>query len=120
MTPQEFKIIRKALGLTANDVAEKFDVARRTAQRWETTFAPPLEVAEWIEDQLGHYADRVAEVMETAEYMGEVTLFRYDDDAECIKATGLSVSEHDALLGHVAIALTAADLPFRFMAKPKP
>ena len=120
MTPQELKIKRKALGLTANDIAEKFDVALRTAQRWETTHTPPMEVAEWVEDQIGHYADRVAEVMETAEYMGDVTLFRYDDDEECIKATGLSVNEHDALLGHVAIALTAADLHFRFMAKPKP
>lgn len=118
MTPQELKIKRKALGLTANDIAEKFDVALRTAQRWETTHTPPMEVAEWVEDQLGHYADRVSEVLETAEYMGEIVLFRYGSDDECMPATGLSVSEHDALLAHCALALTAADLQYQIMDKP--
>lgn len=119
MTPQELKIHRKALGLTIDDIATRFDVARRTAQRWESTHTPPMEVAEWAEDQIGHYADRVAEVLETAEYMGEIVLFRYGSDDECIPATGLSVSEHDALLAHCALALTAADLQYQIMAKPQ-
>lgn len=118
MTPQELKIARKALGLTSHDISTKFDVALRTAQRWETSHTPPMDVVEWVEERLGLFADRVSEVLETAEYMGEVTLFRYDDDAECIPATGLSVAEHDALLGHCAIALTAADLQYKIMAKP--
>lgn len=119
MTPQELKIHRKALGLTVDDVATRFDVARRTAQRWEATHTPPLEVSEWVEDQIGHYTDRVAEIMDTAEQFGEIVLFRYDTDDECIPATGLSVSEHDALLAHCALALTAADLQYRIMAKPQ-
>lgn len=112
MTPAEFRVLRKTLGLTAQDIADRFEVNLRTAQRWEATHNPPLDVAEWIEDRVGFYADRVADVLDIADESGSARLLKYRDDAACVERTGLSVSEHDALLGHICIALTAADMQF--------
>lgn len=115
MTPTELRIQRKALGLTAADIAQRFEVNHRTAQRWETTHTPPDDVAEWVADRIGLYADRVADVLGIAEQLGVATLTRHTDEAECMATTGMSLSEHEALLGHCCIALNAADLDFQIL-----
>lgn len=115
MTPAELRIQRKALGLTTADIAEHFNVNHRTAQRWESTHTPPDDVAEWITARIGLYADRVADVLSAADYTGEIALKRHADATECQTATGLTPSEHEALLGHCCIALTAADLRFQVL-----
>ncbi|WP_297451965.1 hypothetical protein [uncultured Corynebacterium sp.] len=115
MTPTELRIQRRALGLTTVDIAQIFEVNHRTAQRWESTHTPPNDVAEWVTDRIGLYVDRVADVLDMAEQLGAATLVRYADDAECMAATGLSRSEHEALLGHCCIALTAAGFGFQIL-----
>ena len=124
MTPKEFRILRTALGLTQGAVAQALDVQPRSVRRWEHPAGEhpvPPAVAYWITDKLNVYADRVADAVDLADELtnaGEaVTLIAYTDEAECMLSTGLSLSEHDALLGHIIMALTCEDVDYSVIQK---
>lgn len=124
MTPKEFRILRCALGLTQGDIAQALDVQPRSVRRWEhpTGEHPiPLAVADWIRDKWNLYADRVADALDLADELAgtgqAVTLIAYTDEAECMLSTGLSLAEHDALLGHIIMALTCADVDYSVIQK---
>lgn len=122
MNPQKFRVIRAALGLSQAALSEKLGVNRRTIRRWEdpaSGYTAPEGVSEWMEQQWGLYADRVADAMDAAEEMEEqgepATLIAYTDELECMTRTGLSLEEHTALLGHISMALTCADIDFEII-----
>lgn len=125
MTPEEFRTIRVSLGFTQASLGEKLEVNPRTIRRWESPssgFTAPPGVVDTLQAQWGLYADRVADAMDAAEEMeaqGEpATLFAYGDELECMTSTGLSLEEHTALLGHIAMALTCADIDFEIIEVP--
>lgn len=125
MTPEEFRVIREGLGLSQAALSEKLEVNRRTIRRWEdptSGYTAPEGVSDWMEQQWGLYADRVADAMDAAEMMearGEpTTLIAYADELECMTRTGLSLEEYTALLGHIAMALTCADIDFEITEIP--
>lgn len=115
MTPKALRILRTSLGLSQSDLAGRFEVTPRTVRRWEqegSEYSPPVAVQERLQAQWGLYADRVAETLEIARERGTVQLLTYTDEVECITDTGLTLSEYDALLGHMAMALTCAHLDY--------
>ncbi|WP_151530514.1 MULTISPECIES: hypothetical protein [Corynebacterium] len=125
MTPEEFRVARAGLGLDQAGLAEKLEVNRRSVRRWEdpdSGYPIPDGVVESITSQWMRYADRVAEVLGLAEDLearGEpVILFAYADELECMEATGLTLAEHTALLGHVSMALTCGDSEHTIITKP--
>lgn len=122
MNPKEFRILRSGLGLTQGDVADALEVTQRSVRRWEqpnTDHPVPVAVAAWLEGKWGTFADRVADALDTAEALEEagepVTIITYADEMECITKTGLSLAEHDALVGHIIMACTCADIDFRII-----
>ena len=122
MNPKEFRILRTGLGLTINDIAEVIEVNPRSVRRWEQpdgAHPVPAAVAAWLEGKWGTFADRVADALDTAEALEEagepVAIITYSDDVECITKTGLSLAEHDALVGHIIMAYTCADIDYRII-----
>lgn len=124
MTPLEFNTLRLALGFTHQALADHFDVALRTAQRWcqpHGQHTPPDRVADELQAMLGDWADRIGELLDAADQLEEddpVLLFSYSDELECQTYTGLNLAQHTALLGHYAMALTAEE--YEWEIKPKP
>lgn len=110
MTPNEFRILRTSMGLTAHDVAHACEVNIRTAQRWETTHTPPLDAGVWLQDKWTRFADCIDQAIQIAE--------KAEDEGKPIVLTdvvtgdGLSRSEHTALMGHICMAYTMADFDF--------
>lgn len=112
MNCAEFHIKRTALGLTAQDIADSFKVNIRTAQRWETTHTPPLDVATWLNDRWETLCKQVDQVKQIAESGEKVHLLRYRRDSSALSSQHISVGEHDALLGHITMLLTMAGYDF--------
>lgn len=121
MTSPEFLTLMKSLGFTMHTAAEHFDVNRKTIQRWCTTHTPPADAVVELKRMWGDFADRVADVLDTAEALESqgqpVVLFAYRDELECRTFTGLSRDQHTALLGHCAMALTASDFDWEIRNK---
>lgn len=110
MTPNEFRILRTSMGLTAQDVADACDVSIRTAQRWESTHQPPLDAGVWLQDKWVRFADcidQAIQIAEQAEEEGKPVVL-----TNAITGEGLSRSEHTALMGHICMAYTLADFDF--------
>lgn len=121
MTSPEFLILMKSLGFTMQSAAEHFGVNRKTVQRWCTTHTPPVDAVDELERLWGSWADRIGELLDMAEQLDEgepVLLLAYRDELECQTYTGLSRDQHTALLGHCAMALTAADFDWEVEYKP--
>lgn len=122
MNPKEFRIVRSALGLTQGDVAQAMEVNPRSARRWEdvaNTHPSPEAVSSWLDSKWSMFADRVADALDAAEELESIeqpiTLITYASEVECITRTGLSLAEHDALVGHIAMAYTCADIDYRII-----
>lgn len=115
MTPKMLRLLRTSLGLTQNALAEKAGVIPRTVRRWEQAngeFPVPGEVADWLTRQWGLYADKVNDALEQGREGSAVEIRVYTDEVECITETGLSLSEYDALIGHVVMALTCRGMAY--------
>lgn len=115
MTPAEFRIKRRALGLTYQDVAAACDVAERTAQRWESTHEPPADACVWLEEKWTAAASAVDQAMQLAEEMEPepVTLIAYRRDKDAQARQGMTAREHAALLGHITMLLTLGDFDYQ-------
>lgn len=75
MGTAQFKTMRQALGLAADDVAQQCGVTLRTAQRWEKTHTPPADAAAWLS---GLWAQRAAMIANSLDTMAE-TVDEYDE-----------------------------------------
>lgn len=121
MNSIEFLTLMKSLGFTMNTAAEHFGVNRKTIQRWCTSHTPPVDAVADLEGMWGDWADRIGDLLDAADALpdGEpVLLLAYRDELECQTYTGLSRDQHTALLGHCAMALTAADYAWEIQHKP--
>lgn len=121
MHPIEYQALRKALGLSIEDVARRFNKDRRTAQRWEVHNAPPAVVQAWIQERWADFLDRVDEALQSAreleaEGKGEfLELPVYRSESRCIEETGLTHAGQAALYGHIMLQFDLADLPVLFV-----
>jgi|SRR5690625_385003 len=121
MHPIEYQALRKALGLSVEDVARRFNKDRRTAQRWEVHNEPPAAVQEWIQERWADFLDRVDEALQSAreleaEGKGEfLELPVYRSESRCIEETGLTHAGQAALYGHIMLQFDLADLPVLFV-----
>ena len=115
MTPAEFRIKRRALGLTYQDVAAACDVTERTAQRWEATHEPPADACVWLEGKWTSVARAVDQAMQLAEEVEPepVTLIAYRRDKDAQNHQSMTAREHAALLGHVTMLLTLGDFDYQ-------
>ena len=115
MTPAEFRVKRRSLGLTTLDVSQACDVAERTAQRWESTHEPPVDACVWLEDKWTTAAHAVEQAMQLAEEAEPepvyLIAYRRDEDAQIHQS--MTAREHAALLGHVTMLLTLGDFDYQ-------
>lgn len=121
MTPAEFRIKRRALGLTTHDVAVACDVAERTAQRWETTHQPPVDACVWLESKWTSAASAIDAAIQLAEEVEPepARLIAYRRDEDALARQGMSAREHSALLGHISMLLTMGDFDFEVVDQPE-
>ena len=113
MESGEFRVLRIALGLSAQDVANACEVNIRTAQRWEAVNKPPADAAEWISDKWGEMVERADGLIAEVERSGVLPYFY--DDARCRERTGMGAFEYHALLGHVGVELDRRGVVFEFV-----
>lgn len=109
MKSNEYTLIRKQLGLSPNDVARALSVNPRTAQRWENMEEIPEFVHEWILDQLNAFSNALDKAIDALEVTG-APLIQYSDETTCIERTGLSLDEHNALLGAIFVEAYATGI----------
>lgn len=110
MTSAEFKMIRRLLGITTDDVAATFNVALRSARRWETTHQPPQGVADWLRGKLVETKIAVYEMLDQIEaeaqanpdYVATLPMYRTDDQAKAALGTETTKEQHAAVMGLVA------------------
>lgn len=116
-----FLVLRTALGLTTEDIAQRFDVSLRTAQRWEASTHPPDDVADWVCQQWNVRLARVESVLDLADRDAPevVTLLARRDPEKLMLEQGMSIGEHRALLGHVALALSLEERAFEVVDDPE-
>lgn len=121
MTPAEFRVKRRALGLTAHDVAAACDVAERTAQRWETTHQPPVDACVWLESKWTAAASMIDDAIQLAESIepepARLIAYRCEEAARAYQ--GMTAREHTAVLGHIAMLLTMGDFDFEVVERPE-
>lgn len=110
MTSAEFKMIRRLLGITTDDVAAIFNVALRSARRWETTHQPPQGVADWLRGKLAETKTAVYEMLDHIEaeaqtnpdYVATLPMYRTDDQAKAALGVQTTKEQHAAVMGLVA------------------
>jgi len=109
MTSAEFKIIRRLLGLTTDDIAATFNVALRSARRWETSHQPPKGVADWLQAKFIEAKDTVntmlsqieADNATDPETVTILPMYRTDEHAKAALGPDTTKEEHTALMGLV-------------------
>lgn len=113
MESSEFRVLRIALGLSAQDVANACDVNIRTAQRWETVNKPPADAAEWISGKWEKMVERADDLIAEVERSGVLPYFY--DNARCRERMGMRALEYQTLLGHVKMVLERRGVVFEFV-----
>ena len=113
MESSEFRVLRIALGLSAQDVANACYVNVRTAQRWETVNKPPADAAEWISGKWEKMDERADDLIAEVEHSGLLPYFY--DDARCRERTGMRAFGYQALLGHVGVELARRGVVFELV-----
>lgn len=103
---QELLVARKAIGLTAHNLAAQFGVDLDTARRWGVTTKPPSDVAIWVRAQLDLHASRVEDAVAQARERGILQLIRYSSPAQCNEHLGLTIDAQDALLADIMVQCT--------------
>ncbi|MCZ2261603.1 helix-turn-helix domain-containing protein [Isoptericola sp. QY 916] len=106
MTGAAFKVIRERLGLPADWLAEHFDVAVRTARRWENGTSPvPDGVRLGLEQLQAEHDVAVQQLEATLDDLPDPLLVTYRVDshyAACEPAAGgRPASWHRAIVGDV-------------------
>lgn len=117
MTGAMFKVTRERLGLPADWLAEHFDVAVRTARRWENgTSRVPGDVQLGLEQlQLEHDA-AVEQLAGTLDDMPDPVLITYRVDshyAACEPGVGRPASWHRAIVGDIAARRPGVTIVYR-------
>lgn len=107
VTCTEFHFLRLSTGLAVQDVATLAGVNLRTAQRWETTLTPPADIVDLLQDRYDRALDRIDLTLSAARagrLPGPLPHYRPGEDAQCRADTGMTVSEHSAMLTHLRMA----------------
>ena len=103
MNSATFKVLRKTLGLSHDDVANAFGLSStRTVQRWESTKIPPENVVEWMHELWDRRMQQVAVHVQLLENgTASKDLMRWWRWRECREQLDMSLDEQDAYLGMV-------------------
>lgn len=110
MNSAEFKMIRRLLGITTDDVAATFGVALRSARRWESSHQPPEGVAEWLQQKLSDARNTANEMLEQIEaenaanpdHVATLPMYRTDEEAKNALGNDTTKEQHAAIMGLVA------------------
>lgn len=111
MNSAEFKIIRRLLGISTDEVAATFNVALRSARRWETSHQPPQGVADWLQTQFDDAQTSAYEILSHIEaqaatdpdHSATLPMYRTDDDAAQALGPTMTKERHAAILGLVML-----------------
>jgi transcriptional regulator with XRE-family HTH domain len=111
MNSAEFKMIRRLLGITTDEVARACNVNLRTSRRWESTHWPPADAVEWLQSKLDHARSTVDTTLaqlqaeaETADsdYSPILSLYKTDEAAQRVLGPEMTKEQHAAIMGMVA------------------
>lgn len=111
MNSAEFKMIRRLLGITTDEVAIACNVNLRTSRRWESTHWPPADAVEWLQSKLDHARSTVDTTLaqlraeaETADsdYSPILPLYKTDEAAQRVLGPEMTKEQHAAIMGMVA------------------
>ena len=111
MNSAEFKMIRRLLGITTDEVAKACNVNLRTSRRWESTHWPPADAVEWLQSKLDHARSTVDTTLaqlqaeaETADsdYSPTLPLYKTDEAAQRALGADMTKEQHAAIMGMVA------------------
>ncbi|WGH93889.1 hypothetical protein QDX21_03560 [Auritidibacter ignavus] len=118
MSPAKYKIIRIALGLAPEDVAEKFGVQVRSAKRWETVNEPPAPVVEWVTGLYERYQQVIEQTLENVDMMEsehgltevyELSVYESEDSLRRAMGDDMTLRMHNTLVGHIVMAFGDLD-----------
>ena len=117
LTPLTFRTMRHTLGFTTKEVADACSVNLRTAQRWENTKTPPMDAQIWLQEEWVRFLNRIDDAVEAADKAWMTTstpivLFSYLNEEHCQAKHSMSVARHQALLGHIGVALDMEEIPW--------
>lgn len=107
MNSAEFKMIRRLLGITPDEVAATFQVAVRSARRWETTHKPPEAVAAWLNRKLSQAKTIVYDTLTRIEadtttdpdHITTLPMYRTDEQARAALDPSMTKEQHAAIMG---------------------
>lgn len=111
MNSAEFKMIRRLLGITTDEVARACNVNLRTSRRWESTHWPPADAVEWLQSKLDHARSTVDTTLaqlqaeaETADsdYSPTLPLYKTDEAAQRALGPEMTKEQHAAIMGMIA------------------
>lgn len=124
MNSAEFKMIRRLLGITTDEVAIACNVNLRTSRRWESTHWPPADAVEWLQSKLDHARSTVDTTLaqlqaeaETADsdYSPVLPLYKTDEAAQRALGTEMTKEQHAAIMGMVAFLGDDLDIRAEFV-----
>lgn len=95
MNSPEFRILRRALGLTHHDIATAMNVSERSARRWEHTHQPPEDASRFLEKMYGDNMDQIAHQLDKHAHQA-VPIPTYTNDDDTLTNWGLSLREYEA------------------------
>ncbi|GAA4108410.1 Aca2/YdiL-like domain-containing protein [Enteractinococcus coprophilus] len=110
MNSAEFKMIRRLLGITTDEVAIACNVNLRTSRRWESTHWPPADAVEWLESKLAHARTTVDTILtqfqadaDTADgdYSPTLPLYKTDEAAQRALGPDMTKEQHAAIMGMI-------------------
>lgn len=127
MNSAEFKMIRRLLGLTTDEVAIACNVNLRTSRRWESTHWPPADAVEWLQSKLDHARSTVDTTLaqlraeaetEDSDYSPTLPLYKTDEAAQRDLGPDMTKEQHAAIMGMVAFLGDDLNITAAFVEDP--
>jgi transcriptional regulator with XRE-family HTH domain len=124
MNSAEFKMIRRLLGITTDEVAKACNVNLRTSRRWESTHWPPADAVEWLQSKLAHARTTVNTMLtqfqaeadtSDSDYSPVLPLYKTDEAAQRALGTEMTKEQHAAIMGMVAFLGDDLDIRAEFV-----
>lgn len=124
MNSAEFKMIRRLLGITTDEVAIASNVNLRTSRRWESTHQPPEDAVKWLSVKLYRARETVDTMLaqfqaEAAtadgDYSPTLPLYKTDEAAQRALGPEATKEQHAAIMGMVAFLGDDLDIRAEFI-----
>lgn len=118
MSPQEFRLMRTAMGISRADIARELKVSKDTVHKWDMDKPAPEAVQEWLHDKWELFLTRINETMDMIEDNPGVPLILYRGDKEATARQHMSAAQHRQLMSAIYLVAQLENVPVTFMDAP--